>query len=206
MRLGRPNRPSSGASVPTQLAMMSDDVPGVRLLIVGGEACPADLVSRWARAGRRMVNTYGPTEATVIATYGDLRPGEPVTIGRPVPNYLVCILNEQLQPLPAGEAGELCIGGLGLARGYVGRPELTREKFIANPLGTNPPRLYRTGDRARRLADGALAYLGRLDFQVKVRGFRVEAGEIEARLRERFEVAEAVVVARLTVTPADTLA
>ena len=170
------------STVPTQLAMMSDDVPGVRLLIVGGEACPADLVNRWARAGRRMVNTYGPTEATVIATYGDLRPGEPVTIGRPVPNYLVCILNEQFQPLPAGEAGELCIGGLGLARGYVGRPELTRERFIANPLGANPPRLYRTGDLARFNAVGEIEFLGRVDSQVKLRGYRVELSEIESVL------------------------
>jgi amino acid adenylation domain-containing protein len=117
--------------VPTLLSMMDEDVPTVRLLILGGETCPPDLVKRWWRAGRRVFNTYGPTEATVIATYAECCPGELVTIGQPVPNYLTCILDEQLRPVPAGTPGELCLGGIGLARGYLGRPELTREKFIS---------------------------------------------------------------------------
>jgi non-ribosomal peptide synthetase-like protein len=116
--------------VPTQLAMMEEDVPTVRLLILGGETCPPDLVKRWWRPGRRVFNTYGPTEATVIATCAECRPDEPVTIGQPVPNYLACILDEDLRPVQEGVAGELCLGGIGLARGYLGRPELTREKFI----------------------------------------------------------------------------
>ncbi len=184
------------STVPTQLVMMTEDVPGVRLLIVGGEACPADLVTRWARAGRRMVNTYGPTEATVIATYGDLTPGQPVTIGRPVPNYFIAILDEQQRATPPGQEGELCIGGLGLARGYVGRPELTREKFIANPLGSEPPLLYRTGDLARFNAVGEIEFLGRGDSQVKLRGYRVELAEIEFVLLACPGVAAAVVAVR----------
>ena len=122
--------------VPTLLAMMDEDIPAVRLLILGGEACPPDLVRRWWRPGRRVFNTYGPTEATVIATCAECHPDEPVTIGQPVPNYLACVLDEQLQPVPAGVAGELCLGGIGLARGYLGQPELTREKFICLSAGT----------------------------------------------------------------------
>jgi non-ribosomal peptide synthetase-like protein len=116
--------------VPTLLAMMEEDVPTVRLLILGGETCPPDLVKRWWRPGRYVFNTYGPTEATVIATCAECRPDEPVTIGQPIPNYLACILDEELRPVQEGVAGELCLGGIGLARGYLGRPELTREKFI----------------------------------------------------------------------------
>lgn len=102
--------------VPTLLAMMEDDVPSLRLLILGGEQCPQNLVERWCRPGRRMVNTYGPTEATVIATYADCAPGKPVTIGRPVPNYHAYILDDNLRPVAAGSSGELYLGGIGLAR------------------------------------------------------------------------------------------
>ncbi|MEI7728886.1 MAG: Pls/PosA family non-ribosomal peptide synthetase [Verrucomicrobiota bacterium] len=170
------------STVPTQLAMMVEEVPTVRLLIVGGEACPADLVRRWARTGRRMVNTYGPTEATVIATWGDVRPDEPVTIGRAVPNYHLVVLNEQLQPVSDGQTGELCIGGIGLARGYIGRADLTAEKFIPNPVPSGPSRLYRTGDLVRRLPSGDFEFLGRIDSQVKLRGYRIELSEIESVL------------------------
>ena len=140
--------------VPTLLAMMDEDVPTVRLLILGGETCPPDLVKRWWRPGRRVFNTYGPTEATVIATCAECHPDEPVTIGQPVPNYLACILDERLRPVPAGVAGELCLGGIGLARGYLGRPELTREKFISLAADGGAQRLYRTGDLARWTPDG----------------------------------------------------
>ena len=184
------------STVPTQLAMMTEDVPGVRLLIVGGEACPGDLVNRWARAGRRMVNTYGPTEATVIATFGDLMPGQPVTIGKPVPNYAIVILDELQRAVATGQEGELCIGGIGLARGYVGRPDLTREKFIANPLGIEPPLLYRTGDLACFNAAGEIEFRGRVDSQVKLRGYRVELAEIESVLLACAGVAAAVVAVR----------
>ncbi|HTI51817.1 MAG TPA: Pls/PosA family non-ribosomal peptide synthetase [Planctomycetaceae bacterium] len=168
--------------VPTLLAMLTDDVPTVRLLIVGGEACPDDLVRRWCRSGRRMVNTYGPTEATVIATFSECTPDRPVTIGKPLPNYRAYLLDSTLRPVLIGEPGELYLGGPGLARGYVGRPDLTRERFIASPFDGEGSRLYRTGDLGRYTPEGDIEYLGRGDSQVKIRGFRVELSEIEAAL------------------------
>ena len=189
--------------VPTLLAMMEDDVPGLRLLILGGEVCPPDLVRRWWKPGRRVVNTYGPTEATVIATYGDCQPGKPVTIGRPLPNYSALILDEQLQPVGAGMAGELCLGGVGLARGYVGKPELTREKFVwltgearGERAEGNAARYYRTGDLARWTPEGEIEFLGRIDTQVKIRGFRVELSEIESVIMEWPRVKAAAVTLR----------
>lgn len=184
--------------VPTLLSMMEDDIPTVRLLIVGGEVCADDLVRRWCRPGRRMVNTYGPTEATVIATYGDCSPDKPVTIGRAVPNYRVFILDPQMQPAPVGEVGELHIGGVSLARGYLGRPELTAEKFVADPFGVDGPggRLYKTGDLARFNAAGEIEFMGRADTQVKIRGFRVELSEIESVLMQCSEVLGAAVAVR----------
>ena len=185
--------------VPTLLSMMDDDVPTVRILILGGEACPQDLVNRWCRPGRRMVNTYGPTEATVIATYTECDPKKPITIGRPVPNYSTCILDSEMRPVPAGEAGELHIGGIGLARGYVGRPDLTAEKFVTNPYardGSPASRLYKTGDLVRFNAQGEIEFLGRIDTQVKIRGFRVELAEIESVLMQCPGVQSAVVTVR----------
>ena len=168
--------------VPTLLSMMHEDVPSVRLLIVGGESCPADLVRRWALPGRRMVNSYGPTEATVIATYGDVEPGKPVTIGRAVRGYDLRILDDQQRGVPAGQTGEICIGGIALARGYVGRDDLTRERFVPDPDGLLWERLYRTGDLGRWTELAEIEFLGRIDGQVKIRGFRVELSEIEAAL------------------------
>jgi len=175
------------STVPTLLAILEGDLPTVRLLILGGETCPQDLVKRWSRPGRRLVNTYGPTEATVIATYADLLPGRPVTIGRPVPGYTVRLLDDRMRPVPFGAPGEICIGGPGVARGYVGQPALTREKFVDDPL--SPPagpqaRLYRSGDLGRYDAGGEIEFLGRIDSQVKLRGFRIELSEVETVLRE----------------------
>ncbi|MGA3540392.1 Pls/PosA family non-ribosomal peptide synthetase [Micromonosporaceae bacterium DT194] len=177
--------------VPTLLATIPRELPRIRNLLVGGEACPGQLVERWSRPGRRILNTYGPTEATVTAIWCELRPGRPVTIGRPLPTYSAVLLDEVGQPVPDGEVGEICIGGPGLARGYVGRPELTAERFImhsAVPGG----RLYRTGDLGRLTADGEIEYLGRADAEVKIRGHRVDLGEIESVLLEDPAVAEAV--------------
>jgi len=170
--------------VPTLLAMLTDDLPLVRLLIVGGEACPPDLVRRWSTDSRRMVNTYGPTEATVIATFADCHPDRPVTIGRPLPNYTAYILDEHRRPVEEGQTGELYLGGIGLARGYVGRPDLTQERFVVNPFcdGGSASRLYKTGDLARFDADGNIEFHGRADLQIKLRGFRVELSEIESAL------------------------
>lgn len=171
-------------------------MPGLRSILVGGEACPGEIVARWARPGRRMLNTYGPTEATVTAIWCELLPGRPVTIGVPLPTYTVRLIApeaESVVEVGEGEVGEIALGGPGVARGYVGRPDLTARKF----LDTGDGRLYRTGDLGRVVADGAVAghveYLGRADDEVKVRGRRVDLGEIESVLLEDPSVGSAVV-------------
>ena len=143
---------------------------------------------------------YGITETTVFVTYRpllleDLRQGRGSVIGGPIPDLTLCILDPQLQPTAIDEPGEIFVGGAGVARGYLNRPELTRERFIENPFSPQSgDRLYRSGDLARRLANGDIEYLGRIDQQVKIRGFRIELGEVEAALRQHPEVREAVVV------------
>ncbi|MFE2696740.1 non-ribosomal peptide synthetase [Streptomyces mirabilis] len=204
---------------PAALATLPDPAdtggaPHLRTLIVGAEACPAALVDRWA-PGRRMINSYGPTEATVVATWtGPLTAGTGTpAIGSPLPGTEAHVLDAAMRPVPPGTEGELFVGGDGLARGYLGRPGLTATRFVAHPSGAPGARLYRTGDRVRRRADGELEFLGRADRQVKVRGFRIEPGEIEAALTRDPGVREAVVVVRAEepargrlvgyVTPAD---
>ncbi|WP_415394583.1 Pls/PosA family non-ribosomal peptide synthetase [Rhodococcus globerulus] len=179
--------------VPTLLATIPRDLPKIRNLLVGGEACPRELVERWARPGRKILNTYGPTEATVTATWGELLPGRTVTIGRPLPTYSVVILDEARGLVPHGEVGEICIGGRGVARGYVGRPDLTADKFIDHFSVPAGQKLYRTGDLGRWTSDGEIEYLGRADAEVKIRGHRVDLGEIESVLLEHPSVSEAVV-------------
>ena len=186
-------------AVPTLMGLINHPLPTVRLINLGGEACPEALVGKLARPGRQIFNTYGPTEAAVSASIAELVPGEPVTIGLPLPNYGLLVLDEQQQPLPAGSVGELCIFGPGLAIGYLGRPDLTAERFIANPLAAqaDEARLYRTGDLARIESEkGPVVCLGRADDQVKVRGFRVELGEIEAALAVHPAIATPAVVLR----------
>ncbi|QBP55376.1 amino acid adenylation domain-containing protein [Burkholderia pseudomallei] len=167
---------------------------GMRTLLIGG-----DRLSRWPDSmppGQMLVNNYGPTEATVVATSGRLQPGEATPpIGRPIANTRVYVLDAWLRPAPIGVAGELYIGGVQVARGYLNRPELTRERFIDDPFVAGG-RLYKTGDLARWRTDGRLEYLGRNDFQVKIRGFRIELGEIEAQLAKVAGVREVVVLAR----------
>ncbi|MHA6616937.1 Pls/PosA family non-ribosomal peptide synthetase [Pseudonocardia sp. DLS-67] len=183
--------------VPTLLATIPRDLPRIRNLLVGGEACPAGLVQRWSRPGRRMLNTYGPTEATVTCTWGQLVPDRPVTIGRPLPTYSIVILDDQLRPVPDGEVGEICVGGPGVALGYVGLPEKTAERFVPHPLAPprpdgRPGRLYRTGDLGRIDPHGEIVYLGRADSEVKIRGHRVDLEEIENVLLEDQDVESAV--------------
>ncbi|MFE3602062.1 Pls/PosA family non-ribosomal peptide synthetase [Streptomyces sp. NPDC059142] len=186
--------------VPTLLETIPYELPRLRTIVVGGEACPAPLVAHWDRPGRRMLNTYGPTETTVTATWTRLRPGRDVTIGRPLPTYSVVLLDERRRPVSPGAVGEICIAGPGVARGYVGLPELTAERFIAHPLAPGGGRLYRTGDLGRLRADGEIEFLGRADDEVKIRGHRVDPGEIDSVLLEDDAVAEAVTV--LTAVPA----
>ncbi|WP_437840117.1 amino acid adenylation domain-containing protein [Sorangium sp. So ce1153] len=181
---------------PSLLATLPDaDLPALRVIISMGEACPASVVARWA-PGRRFFNGYGPTEATIWATVFECAPGggDP-PIGYPLPGTVLRILGEDLEPVEAGQVGEICLGGPGVARGYLGRPELTAERFVPDPRAPGA-RLYRTGDLGRVQPDGAVVYLGRRDHQVKVRGFRVELGEIESALKQHPALREAAVVAR----------
>ncbi|HEV3051897.1 MAG TPA: amino acid adenylation domain-containing protein, partial [Longimicrobium sp.] len=173
-------------------------LPGVRLLLVSGEALPASAAH--AGGATRVLNSYGPTEAVICATeyvVPEGFAGALVPIGRPLSGRAVYVLDTFGAPAPVGVAGELYIGGGLLARGYLGRPALTAERFVPDPFGRAPGgRLYRTGDRVRWSASGDLEFLGRTDFQVKIRGFRIEPGEIEARLREHPAVRQALVLAR----------
>jgi amino acid adenylation domain-containing protein len=166
--------------------------------LCGGEALPVALADQLLDRGVELWNLYGPTETTIWSTALRVTTrGQPLSIGHPIANTTVHVLDAQLQPVADGQTGELHIGGAGLARGYRGRPDLTAERFIPDPFGSTPgARLYKTGDVARRRADGQLEVLGRLDHQVKVRGFRVECGEVEAALEAHPAVRAAVVVAR----------
>ncbi|MBF8739592.1 non-ribosomal peptide synthetase [Pseudomonas guariconensis] len=166
-----------------------------RQVLCGGEALPADLAERLIAVAGGLWNLYGPTETSVWSARCHLQGEQPVMLGEALAHTALHVLDEDLEPLPLGVAGELYIGGEGLARGYHDRPGLTAERFVADPFGSGG-RLYRTGDLVRRRADGALEYLGRIDQQVKIRGFRIELGEIEACLLAEPGVREAAVVAR----------
>ncbi len=195
---------------PSLLAVLPpSDLPDLRVLAAAGERCTREIVQRWA-VGRRFINAYGPTEITVLAAVSECSSSDPLapTIGRALPNYQLYILDESFQPVPVGVPGELYIGGVGVAQGYLQRPELTAERFVPNPFAKPPTeattdwqgnwssRLYKTGDLVRWRADGTIEFLGRIDHQVKVRGFRIELGEIESTLRQHPAVREAVVLAR----------
>jgi len=183
--------------VPSMLSALPDaELPSLHTLVVGGERCSAELVSRWGRR-RRMINAYGPTEVSILATSARCVPdGNPPPIGRPIPNIQAYVVDRWGQLAPPGVVGELYLGGVGVARGYLDRPELTARKFIDNPFGGSG-RLYRTGDLVRyRLGDErlpVLEFLGRADTQVKIRGFRVELSEVESVLRASPQVRDAVV-------------
>jgi amino acid adenylation domain-containing protein/non-ribosomal peptide synthase protein (TIGR01720 family) len=184
---------------PTALGMMPEaELPDLHTIVTAGESCPAEVVTKWA-PGRRFLNAYGPTESTVCASIYTCSETEtaPPPIGRPIANTKIYILDRYLNPVPKGVSGELYIGGEGLARGYLNRPDLTAERFVPDPFsGTEGARLYRSGDLARYLATGDVEFLGRVDHQVKVRGFRIEPGEIEAALVRHEALSDAVVIAR----------
>ena len=184
---------------PSYLATLHpQELPDLESLVVAGEVCPPAVAERWQEQCR-LFNAYGPTEASVCATIHRCEGpvGERVSIGRAIGNVQVHLLDEAMHSLSPGATGELYIGGVGIAWGYWGRSRLTAERFVPDPTGTNPGmRLYRTGDRARLLADGQLEFIGRTDEQVKLRGYRIEPGEVEAALMQHPQVRNAAVVAR----------
>ncbi|HEX5870654.1 MAG TPA: amino acid adenylation domain-containing protein, partial [Longimicrobium sp.] len=183
--------PSALAALPVA------ELPDLATLVVGGEACTAELVSRWG-GDRRFVNVYGPTESTVRVSAQVCVPGPAApSIGGPLANTRLYVLDGAGEPAPVGVPGELHVGGVQLARGYLGRAALTAERFVPDPFGAEAGgRMYRTGDRVRWTADGTLEYLGRLDAQVKIRGYRIELGEVDAVLRRHAAVRDCAVVAR----------
>ncbi|WP_181923869.1 non-ribosomal peptide synthetase [Streptomyces inhibens] len=187
-------------TLPPAVASVLDaaSLPGVRSLGLAGDVLAPELAQEWAR-GRRLFNIYGPSEATLSVALHRVDPGaagRQVPLGPPVPNTRFYVLDERLAVVPVGVTGELYIGGAGLARGYLGRPDLTAQRFVADPFGPPGSRLYRTGDLIRWTPQGRLEFAGRVDNQVKIRGYRVEPAEVESALLRQPGVAEAVVIAR----------
>ncbi|MER7793157.1 Pls/PosA family non-ribosomal peptide synthetase [Streptomyces sp. NPDC097640] len=193
----RERRISALCCVPTLLATLDENTSALRFLLVSGESCPQDLVTRWCRPDRRFLNVYGPTEATVTATWTLLAAGRPVTIGVPLPTYSIAVLDpERNTALPPGTMGEIAIGGIGLAGGYLNRPEVTEHAFVPDFLdipGNPSGRIYRTGDLGRINTHGEIEHHGRIDTQVKIRGYRVEPTEVESVLLRVPGIAQAVV-------------
>jgi len=174
------------STVPTFLSMIKEDLPTVKTLVVSGEACPQELVDKWALDHRRMLNVYGPTECTVNTTAAECKSGKPVTIGYPLDCYDTFILDDKLEPVKEGEQGELYIGGPTLSRGYMNLSEMTAKAFIPKPIHikSSSDKIYKTGDLVSLSPDKELIFYGRIDSQVKIRGYRIELSEIEAVLRE----------------------
>ncbi|MFF3653163.1 amino acid adenylation domain-containing protein [Streptomyces sp. NPDC002181] len=194
------NRVTHATLSPSLLSSLPADAEsggaGEMTVAVAGEACPADIAARWA-PGRRMLNAYGPTETTVCATVSDPLTGTGTPpIGRPIQNARVYVLDAHLAPVPVGVVGEVYVAGAGVARGYLGRPGLTAERFVADPFGEPGTRMYRTGDLARWSGSGDLLFAGRVDHQVKIRGYRIELGEIADRLNQHPAVSDSFVKLR----------
>jgi acyl carrier protein len=198
------HRPTLFQCTPSMLRMIAleagslESLRPLRTLLLGGEALPPALARQVQEAlPARLINVYGPTETTIWSTVARLSDADPVSLGRPIANTQVFILDDRLEPVPIGAVGELYIAGDGVARGYIGRPALTAERFVPSPFAQRPgARMYRTGDLGRHLADGRIEYLGRADHQVKLRGHRIELGEIEGCLGNLPGVRECVVALR----------
>jgi non-ribosomal peptide synthetase component F len=193
---------------PSALAVMpAEELPELRTMVLAGEALTAELVERWAR-GREFFNAYGPTEATIWSSASRCVKGnDKPSIGRPIFNTRIYLLDEDMKPVPVGVTGQLFISGIGLARGYLNLADTTAEKFIPDPFSEEPGRrMYKSGDLARYEPDGNIMFVGRADDQVKIRGFRIETGEIEAALKEFNEVSDAAVVVRKSANGDQTLA
>ena len=196
-------------TVPSLLAVMNDDIPSLRIVNAGGEACTTQVLSRWSVENRSFYNSYGPTETTVTATLTTLKPGDPITIGQPLPNYNLAVVDDKLNLLPVGERGELIVTGPGVCNGYVNRPDLTAEKFVHKPeqLSLLPGNMvYRTGDAAIINEDGSIDFQGRLDDQIKLRGYRIELGEIENQLSNLRDITAAAVAVKKDINGQDHLA
>jgi len=205
----RNNRITVLHAVPSLLAVMEDDISSLRIVNAGGEACTTQVLSRWSVPARKFYNSYGPTETTVTATLIALKPGDPITIGIPLPNYNLAVVDEKLNVLPKGERGELIVTGAGVCKGYINLPELTAQKFVAKPesLSALPgDTLYRTGDAAIINADGSIDFQGRFDDQIKLRGYRIELGEIENQLSNLRDITAAAVAVKKDVNGQDHLA
>jgi len=186
-------------AVPSLLAVMEDSIPSIRLVNAGGEACTPQVLAKWSEPGMQFFNSYGPTETTVTATMAALGPQDHIVIGQPLPNYNLAVVDEALNLVPVGEAGELVITGPGVATGYVKLPGLTKEKFVVKPasLSALPGKMvYRTGDVAIINKDGSIDMQGRLDDQIKLRGYRIELGEIESKLNDIAGVRSAAVAVK----------
>ena len=167
----------------------------LQTIISAGEACNKELIEKWGRE-IQFINAYGPTESTVCATMTECNPDDgQITIGKPIANTQVYVLSSHLKPVPVGVVGELYIGGVGLARGYLDE-NLTNQRFVSNPLLNDGTRIYKTGDMVRWLPDGNLEFLGRNDDQIKIRGFRIELGEIKSILSQYPKIRQCTVIAR----------
>ncbi|MEP6757203.1 MAG: amino acid adenylation domain-containing protein, partial [Chthonomonadales bacterium] len=203
------HRVSIISCAPTLLSIVEKDVPTLKRILFGAERCPSEMVRRWWRQDREIINTYGPTEATVGATFGYCYPDEEITIGKPLPNYFCYVLNDEFMPVASGAEGEFCISGVGVANGYMGSGSANSEKFISNPYfksDLNNPILYRTGDRVCQKEDGNIVWLGRVDGQVKIRGYRIELSDIETHILKDENVGTAVVILRNAESPSPELA
>ncbi|WP_428329146.1 Pls/PosA family non-ribosomal peptide synthetase [Mucilaginibacter sp.] len=186
-------------AVPSLLAVMEDSLPAIRLVNAGGEACTPQVLAKWSKSGMQFFNSYGPTETTVTATMASLGPTDHIVIGQPLPNYNLAVVDDALNLVPIGEAGELVITGPGVSNGYVKLPQLTKEKFVAKPASLNilpGDTVYRTGDIAIINKDGSVDMQGRIDDQIKLRGYRIELGEIEVKINEIAGVRSAAVAVK----------